>query len=341
VSFIVSGALLVSGKNFSPPGGTITFHNGAVINNSGGTLVFQGITIGNTAAVSGSGDFSAAGNFTINIGATYSPAATQIISGGGTLTGSGTVKVTRTLSVADFSTQYNINNNLTNLIVEYSAASAQTVSTLTYGYLTISTTGSAIATLANDTIVGKTLTINSSGILSLGGHQLTVGGNWTNFGSFNHDSGTVVFNDNLQTSTISGANTFYNFTCTTTDKTLQFSNGITQNMVASSGFLRINGQSGHNIIIKSDSTGNKWFINHQGDESVTYAKVTDSGCNGSTEILVTNGDQSDDNNEACWVFGAEPTPTPTPTPTETPIPVPGGADFNFNGNFNFNGINLN
>jgi hypothetical protein len=328
VSFIVSGTLAVSStKNFSPPGGTITFHDGSDISNSG-TLAFQALTINTSAAVSGSGNFSVAGSFDINSGGVFTPAAGEIISGNGTLTGYGTAQVTRTASVADFSTQYAISNKtLTNLIVEYTAASAQTVSALAYGYLKISTTASAVATLANDASVGKNLTISSGGTLSLGGHQLTVSGSWLNSGSFVHANGTVLFDDAGQTSSISGANTFYNFTCATAGKTLQFANGVTQNMVASGGLLSINGQSGNNITIKSDSGGNKWFVNHQGTESVSYVTVYDSGCNSSTDITVTSGDDSLDNNDACWVFGGE--------------PPAGEYLFNIDGNFYLEGIDLN
>jgi hypothetical protein len=332
VSFSVSGTLTVnSTKNFSPAGGTVTFNNGSSISNSG-TLAFQGIAIASSASVSGSGDFSVAGNFTINNGGVYTPAAAQVISGSGTLTGSGTARVTRTTSTPDFSSQYTLSNkDLTNLIVEYAGDANQTVSALTYGYLKISNTNSSVATLANNTTVGKDLTISSGGILSLGGYTLTVGGNWTNNGTFTHANGTVVFNDNSQISTISGSNTFYNFTCVTPGKILQFETGITQNLVISGGVFTLTGDLGNNIQVKSTSSGNQWYINHQGTESVSYVTVTDSGCNGSTDITVQNGTNGG-NNGTCWVFGEEPTPTPTPTP--------GGAIFNFDGGLNMEGINI-
>ncbi len=56
---------------------------------------------------------------------------------------------------------------------------------------------------------------------------INVAGNWSNGGTFTHNSGEVVFNGG-GASTISGNTSFYNFTCLIAGKTLNFGAGKTQ-----------------------------------------------------------------------------------------------------------------
>ncbi|MFY8003710.1 MAG: hypothetical protein ACOVNR_02665, partial [Chitinophagaceae bacterium] len=90
---------------------------------------------------------------TVASNATLNPAAADIISGGGTLSGTGTVRVTRTAATADFSTQYPISGKtLTDLTVNYfNSTGSQTISALTYGKLTQSNT-SGMNTLGGNVV---------------------------------------------------------------------------------------------------------------------------------------------------------------------------------------------
>lgn len=296
-SFSIAGALNVgTSANFSPSAGTVTFNNGASIANSG-TLTFNNITVAVGATVTSNGSFAVAGTFNLaDSASTFTPSAADVISGAGTLNGNGTVKVTRTAATADFSSQYTIaNKNLTNLTVEYAGASSQTVSAITYGNLKINMAGQ-VASLAGDIVVTNNLNI-AAGTLSAGSNSITVGGNWSNSGTFNAGTGTVIFNDNSKVSTISGSTTFNNFTSTIAGKQITFTAGTTQTI---SGALTLTGASGNLIILRSSSTPTQWNINPQGTRSVSFVDVKDSNNTNATAIPALSS--TDSGNNTNWSF---------------------------------------
>ncbi len=148
-SFTVANTLATSGAaNFSPSGGTITMSGAAgAINNTTGTLGFSSLLITGTT-VSSTGNFSVGNTMTVT--STFAPAATSVISGAGTLTGTGTVRVTRIAATPSFSAQYTMSNKaLSDLTVNYIGAGAQTVSAEDYGTLVISTNGTRTVTFVN------------------------------------------------------------------------------------------------------------------------------------------------------------------------------------------------
>ncbi len=159
-SFSVAGTFATSGAiTFAPTGGTITMSGASgAINNASGTLTFSSLTITGTT-ISSTGNFAVA--VTMNVTSTFAPAATSIISGAGTLTGAGTVRVTRTAATPSFGAQYTITTKtLANLTVNYIGAGAQTVDAQNYGNLTISTNGTRTITFVNGG------TIRVSGVFS-------------------------------------------------------------------------------------------------------------------------------------------------------------------------------
>ncbi len=133
--------------------------------------------------------------------------------------------------------------------------------------------------------------------------SFTVGDDWTNDGTFNHNNGTVTF-DTTTTATIAGATTFFGFASTTAAKTLQFTAGQTFT-IDTGGLLTLTGAADPNEIQIQSTTGSQWFINHQGTESVSFAQVINSGCDGASTDISTSDSVDDGNNGTCWLFGSD------------------------------------
>jgi len=285
-------------------GSTINFNTpttpaATAINNGSttATLALVTVNINNTSGFSCNEDMSASGTLTIASGVTFTPGAANIISGTGTLTGNGTVQVTRTAATPDFSSQYTITNKtLTNLTVEYVGAGNQTVSTVTYGHLKINDNG-YIATLANDTTVNGNLTVTSGTLsTSASGYDLNVGGNWSNSGTFTAGTSTVTFVGTDQS--ILGSTTFYNFikiesTNNSTDVTLTFDNTATQTI---NGLFMLDGlDDDDRINLRSDLDTNQWSLVCNGTFAIDYVDVKDSDASGGLTIQHTNTTNSGNN----------------------------------------------
>lgn len=157
-SFEVNGSFEVaSAVSFAPNGGTVTMTGSSgQITNSGGSLTFDGLNITGTIGTSGNMNIGS----TMVVAGSFNPDATTVIGGGGTISGSGTIYVTRITDVAGFSGQYTLNNNLLQLTTIYDGAGDQTVTGENYGTLVIADNGTRTVTLiANETIgVANTFT---------------------------------------------------------------------------------------------------------------------------------------------------------------------------------------
>jgi hypothetical protein len=227
--FISAGTLSVSGSNygltvkgnwtnngtFTAGSGTVTL-SGTSAQAIGGTATtaFSNLTISNTAAaVSANANFNVSGILTVSANAILTPAAAVQINSSapaGTITGSGTVQVTRTAATADYSNQYKFTTNtLTNLTIEYNGTAAQIVSALTYGNLKIN--NSSGVTLAGTVTVGGTLTFTKGNITTGSSYTVAIASG----GSVSRTSGHVVGNLRMYFGTEDlPANTFHVGTAT-------------------------------------------------------------------------------------------------------------------------------
>jgi hypothetical protein len=170
--------------------------NGGAAQTMGGTstTTFQNLTLSPTAAatISANTNFNVAGTMTVNANATFSPAAgVQINSGGGqgTITGAGTINVTRVDTSDALDGQYNFSTKtLTNLTVDFAAAGNQEIDALIYGALR--TSGSGTKTLGGNVTVNGNLTIGSGTTLDVGANNITVTGPTSISGTLTHSSAT-------------------------------------------------------------------------------------------------------------------------------------------------------
>ncbi len=149
--------------------------------------------------------------------------------------------------------------------------------------------------------------IITAGSVTAPSGNLTVARNFTNNGTFTHNSGTVVL-DTTTTATItsaSGGTTFNNFTSTAATKTIQFTKHTTGTPVFTfAGTFTITGTSGNLINVYSDTNGTQWKAHFNSNQtSVTYANIRDGGCNtGTANVFLGTDSTSAGNNDTCWVF---------------------------------------
>lgn len=175
----------------------------------------------------------------------------------------------------------------------------QPIAAVSYYNLTLG--GAETYDLSGTTTVSNNLNIsNASAVLDTVSGQnygLTVGGNFSNSGTFTPRSGTLTFNDNTKTTIVSGSNTFNNLTVATAGKNVDFTAGTT---TVINGLLSVTGTNGNNVIFDSTSAS-VWTINHQGTESITYLTVNWGACDGaSTAITMGTGSTKDGNSGSCW-----------------------------------------
>jgi fibronectin-binding autotransporter adhesin len=152
-SFTVAGTFATSGAiTYAPTGGTVTMSGSSgQISIPSGTIIFQNLIVSGSN-VACTGNIEVAVTMTVN--GVFNPSATTIISGAGTLSGSGTANVTRTAATPSFGAQYTIaNKSLSGLTVNFNGAGAQTVDAQDYGNLTISTNGTRTVTFISGGVI--------------------------------------------------------------------------------------------------------------------------------------------------------------------------------------------
>ena len=226
-------------------GTSITFFNLTDSNTTNPLTLNNSLAVNNTLNVNG-------------LNAILSPVAGAVISGTGTLTGTGTARASRIAGTPDFLNQYTITNKtLTNLTIDYNGTTNQTVNN-TPAYSDLRISGSGIKTLQGSTVITSDLNIAAAN-LTANNNNFALGGNWTNgvgAGGFTPGTGTVTFQGSTGTQTLSGNTTFNNLTLNNSGATTNFSNTTTtigNDLVATAGTM--DGGTSTIIFTGTDGTG--------------------------------------------------------------------------------------
>ncbi|HEX3248034.1 MAG TPA: choice-of-anchor Q domain-containing protein [Pyrinomonadaceae bacterium] len=277
--------------------GTFNFNGTSAQSITNGTAItFFNLTDSNTTnLLTANNSFAVNGSLNVNgANAIFSPVAGAVISGTGTLTGSGTARVTRIAATPDFLSQYTITNKtLTNLTIDYNGAGNQTVNNApAYSKLRIS--GSGTKTLQGNTVITSNLDIIAGATFASGNFNFALGGNWTNGGTFTPGTGTVTFQGSTGTQLLTGNTTFFNLTLNNAGATTSFGNTTTtigNDLVATAGTM--DGSSSTIIFTGvTDNAGSisgaaaKNFFNLQINSPATISNTT--GANITIENNYTN-----------------------------------------------------
>ena len=159
-------------NGFVHSSGTVNF-NGSSSQTIAGSQVtsFNNLTVTNTASsIAVSTNANVSGTLNLNGSATsITPAAAIVFNsagGAGTVTGTGTIRVSRIAATADLVNQYKFSTyTFTNLTVDYNGAGAQAINNYTYNNLLVS--GSGTKTASANLVVNGTLDIASGVTLDL------------------------------------------------------------------------------------------------------------------------------------------------------------------------------
>lgn len=263
--------------NFTGSNKTFTQSSGGITN---ATINWK---ISNGASLTLNNDLPVAAGRTCTVDGVLTPGAAVFVSGPGTLTGTGTVKVTRTAATADFLSQYTITNKtLTNLTVEYAVLTgSQVVSAVTYGSLKLNNTSGTVTTGGNITVNG-TLTTTTGGTFNLGTNQLS--------GTLS----TIAHNGTIQTQNTSmnpfpagktwGGTVIFNGSSAQTIPTSTFTNlmlnnaggcAIAGNVTVSGTLANSTGTGG--LVIKSDASGTGSLIHNTSGVAATIGRYVNGG----------------------------------------------------------------
>lgn len=153
-SFPIAGTLTVNGV-LNASAGTIDMNAGTSSIANSGTVSFFNLTISGST-VPCTGDVSVGNIMTVS--GIFNPSAASVISGSGTLTGTGEIRINRIGVNPGLSGQYTIATKvLANLTANYSGSGSQNIHALNYGTLVIT-----------DNVV-KTVTFEASGNIRVSG----------------------------------------------------------------------------------------------------------------------------------------------------------------------------
>jgi len=134
---------------------------------------------------------------------------------------------------------------------------------------------------------------------------LTISGNFLNSGLFIHNNGEVDLASSSVESTVSGTTEFYDLVSTSSGKVIKFEKETSGSPTFTfDGTLDLEGISGDNIVLESDTSGRQWLADFNSSQNlINFVSIKDSGCvNGSESVTSFANNTDQGNNGICWGF---------------------------------------
>jgi hypothetical protein len=300
-----SGTLFTRNGTFNASGSTVVMNPNASVTLTSGTITFYNLNL--TSAINANRTYTfGSGAITIDNNFTIQPSCSGICFSAVTLT-------------------VNLGANLT---VNKTTTIQGNPSSQVFAILD--------TTASNYTLNLNSLNINSGATLKANGSTVQISGDYTNNGTFNAGTSTVVLNGTgLQSlsGTMTGSSAFYNLTITnnsgasasdcertgftasvdfnsaataTNDYTINTANvRIEYNSGSTYTFNNIkwNGQAaGTRIYFRNSLTSGTWLLNVSGTQAVSYVNVSRSDASPGDTIDATDGTSVDCGNNTNWNF---------------------------------------
>ena len=307
-AYTIRGGLTHNGTTFTAGTGIYTFNtNPQSISGSSAISIprvtVTGITLTNngtltvTTALAGTGTLTQGTNATLNINFTGAVGIANL----GTSASGNTVTYgfagAQTIKLPVSSTYWHL--TLSGSGVKTMSATAMTVSGNFTTSGTVSTTALAALTIGGDVTIGSGTTFTA------GAFTHSVGGNWSNSGTFTPGTGTVNFTATSGTRTLSGSTNFNNLTFggsatynVTAGSTLIINANatVTVNVTAT---LNFSGTSGNLVTLLRSGASGQWNLNVIGGYSANYVSVRDSNATGKKIVAYNSTNVGNNTN---WVF---------------------------------------
>lgn len=238
---------------------------------------------------------------TIGVAGTFTPGSSAYTVTGSTMNfnGSSAQTVNADFTYNNLQVQPSANSITTNF-----AAGTVTVN----GDLTIGNgTNTSVVVNANNasttlTILGSVSVSANTTLQANASNNFTISDDFTNNGTFTHNNGTVVFNDNSKTSSLnySADTTFYNLSITTAGKAMQFDEAQKTTVTHTLTITGTDCTTGR-IFLDSVVDNNQWDITVTGATvSISYADVEDA--NAVTTAITASNSTADNDNNTNWTI---------------------------------------
>jgi filamentous hemagglutinin family protein len=284
-TFISSGTVEAAG-NFTSTTGSLNFNTSTLTFDGAGTQTITttganvfNLTVNKTGTLQLGDALSVAGSLTLTAGTLDVTASNFGITVRANWTDTGAGSFTERTGTVTFgstsASTINSNEAFYDLVIDKTLLSATFGSDISANSLSI-TNGTLVTdgyelTLTGSLSISASKTLNASSGTD-GASTITLGGGWTNNGTFTAGSSTVTLNGTDQT--ITGSSTFFNLTKTVAAAaTLTFAAGSTTTV---GGTLTLNGAVGALLSLRSSASGTRWFVNPTGTRSVSFVDVRDS-----------------------------------------------------------------